>query len=61
VAVHGNDQLAMEDIPGIGQTIGVTFRGDKENMFNALSRAGTSKGVISGHPKGKASQKEKSC
>jgi hypothetical protein len=53
--------LAIEDIRGIGQTIGVTFRGDNENMFNVLSRVGISKEVISGHPKRKGSQKEKSC
>jgi hypothetical protein len=40
VAVHGNDQLAVEDVWGIGKAIGVTFRGDKENMFSTLSRAG---------------------
>jgi hypothetical protein len=61
VAVHGNDQLAMEDIQGIGQTIGVTFRGDKENMFNVLSRSGISKGEISSHSQRTRSKKEKSC
>jgi hypothetical protein len=61
VAVHGNDQVAMEDIRGIGQSIGVTFRGDVENMFNALTRAGNNKGEASGHQKWKGSQKEKRC
>ncbi|WJX25076.1 hypothetical protein P8452_14151 [Trifolium repens] len=61
VAVHGNDQLAMEDIQGIGQTIGVAFRGDVGNMFNALTRAGSNKGETSGHQKWKGSQKEKRC
>ncbi|KAK2421300.1 heterogeneous nuclear ribonucleoprotein A0 [Trifolium repens] len=61
VAVHGNDQVAMEDIRGIGQTIGVTFRGDKENMFNVLSRPGNSKGEISSHSQRTRSKKEKSC
>jgi hypothetical protein len=28
VAVHGNDELALEDVRGIGKTIGVTFRGE---------------------------------
>jgi hypothetical protein len=40
VAVDDNDQMVADDVRGIGQTIGVTFRGDKENMFNVLSRAG---------------------
>jgi hypothetical protein len=29
VAVHGDDQLALEDVRGIGQSIGVAFRGEK--------------------------------
>jgi hypothetical protein len=61
VAVHGNDQLALEDIRGIGQTIGVTFRGDVENMFSVLTRTGSNKGETSGHQKWKGSQKEKRC
>jgi hypothetical protein len=61
VAVHGNDQLAMEDIRGIGQTIGVTFRGDVENMFSVLTRTWSNKGETSGHQKWKGSQKEKRC
>lgn len=61
VAVHGNDQLAMEDIRGIGQTIGVKFRGDVENMFSVLTRTGSNKGETSGHQKWKGSQKEKRC
>jgi hypothetical protein len=27
--VHGDAQLALEDVQGIGQSIGVTFRGEK--------------------------------
>jgi hypothetical protein len=30
VAVHGDDQLALEDVRGIGQSIGVAFRGERE-------------------------------
>jgi hypothetical protein len=52
VAVHGNEQMVVDDIWGIGQTIGVTFRGAKKNMFNVLSRAGKGKKETSGHPKG---------
>jgi hypothetical protein len=38
VAVHGNEELALEYVRGIGQSIGIKFRGGHENMFNALSR-----------------------
>jgi hypothetical protein len=51
----------MEDIRGIGQTIGVTFRGDVENMFSVLTRTWSNKGETSGHQKWKGSQKEKRC
>jgi hypothetical protein len=44
VAVHGNEELALEDVRGIGQSIGVKFRGGQENMFNVLSR--TVKGKV---------------
>ncbi|PNX64333.1 putative sulfate transporter, partial [Trifolium pratense] len=39
VAVQGNDQLAVDDVWGIGKAIGVKFKGDNVNMFNILSRA----------------------
>jgi hypothetical protein len=61
VAVHGNEQMVVDDIWGIGQTIGVTFRGAKENMFNVLSRAGKGKKETSGHLKGQGARNEKSC
>ncbi|KAK2444862.1 heterogeneous nuclear ribonucleoprotein A0 [Trifolium repens] len=60
VAVHGNDQMAVDDVRGIGQTIGVTFKGDNDNMFNVLSRAGRGIKENSGLPKGKGARKEKS-
>ncbi|PNX65598.1 hypothetical protein L195_g062681, partial [Trifolium pratense] len=48
VAVHGNDQLAVDDVWGIGKAIGVKFKGDNVNMFNILSRASKGKRVESG-------------
>jgi hypothetical protein len=60
VALHGNDQVVREDIRGIWQSIGVSFRGDKENMFRALSRAGKGKGENSGRPQRSEPRKEKS-
>jgi hypothetical protein len=43
LVVHGNDQLAMEDVGGIGQSIELRSGGGKENMFSALSRAAKGK------------------
>jgi hypothetical protein len=60
VPVHGNDQMVVDDVRGIGQTIGVTFKGDNDNMFNVLSRAGRGIKENSGLPKGKGARKEKS-
>jgi hypothetical protein len=61
VAVHGHEHVVVDDVLGIRQTIGVTFRGDKENMFNVLSRASKGKKENSGQQKGKRARKEKSC
>jgi hypothetical protein len=38
--VHGNPEIAVEDVWGIGKAIGVKYKGDKMNRFNLLSRAG---------------------
>jgi len=38
--LHGKDELALKDVQGIGESIGVKFNGDKTNMFNVLSRVG---------------------
>ncbi|PNX61818.1 hypothetical protein L195_g060851 [Trifolium pratense] len=48
VAVHGNEQLAVDDVWGIGKAIGIKFKGDNVNMFNILSRAGKGKKENSG-------------
>jgi hypothetical protein len=59
VAVHGNDHQAVEDVRGIGKTIGLTFRGGKENMFRVLSRGGKGNGANSSHLSGVGARKEK--
>jgi hypothetical protein len=57
VAVHGNDELTLEDVRGIGNSIGVNFRGGQENMFSALIRAGKDKLESSGRLQGTGSRK----
>jgi hypothetical protein len=53
--------MAVDDVCGIGQTIGVTFRGgDSENMFNVLSRTGTSKKENFEKQQGTGARREKS-
>ncbi|GAU41856.1 hypothetical protein TSUD_366030 [Trifolium subterraneum] len=52
VAMQGNDQMVMDDVRGIGKSLGVKFKGDNTNMFNVLSRVGKSKKERSGHQKG---------
>jgi hypothetical protein len=59
VTVHDDDQMVVDNVWGIGQTIGVTFRGDKENMFHVLSRAGKGKQEKTGHLTGEGARKEK--
>ena len=44
VVLYGNDEIAVEDVWGIGKAIGVKFTGDKANMFNVLSRGGRKSG-----------------
>jgi hypothetical protein len=53
--------MAVDDVWGIGQAIGVMLRGDKENMFHALSRTGKGKQEKSRHLNGEGARKEKSC
>jgi hypothetical protein len=40
VALQGNDRVVEDDVMNIGKTIGVTFAGDKTNMFSVLSKSG---------------------
>ncbi|MCH86865.1 cytochrome P450, partial [Trifolium medium] len=39
VVMHGNEQMAVEDVWGIEKAIEVKFNGDNVNMFSVLSRA----------------------
>lgn len=34
--LHGNEQVAVDDVWGIGKSIGIKFTGDKANMFNVF-------------------------
>ncbi|MCI78073.1 hypothetical protein A2U01_0099343, partial [Trifolium medium] len=43
--MHGNEKLAVDDVWGIGKAIGVEFKGDNANMFDALVRAKNGKTV----------------
>ncbi|PNX64747.1 putative sulfate transporter, partial [Trifolium pratense] len=43
VAMQGSEQMAVEDVWGIGKAIGVKFKGDNVNMFRVLSRANKGK------------------
>jgi hypothetical protein len=44
VVLRGNEEVAVEDVWGIGKAIGVKFNGDKANMFNVLSNRGRRSG-----------------
>ncbi|PNX95462.1 putative sulfate transporter, partial [Trifolium pratense] len=61
VAVHGNDQLAVDDVWGIGKAIGIKFKGDNVNMFNILSRAGKGKKEYSSRGSVGEPRPEKGC
>ncbi|GAU37650.1 hypothetical protein TSUD_220760 [Trifolium subterraneum] len=45
VVMQGNERMVVNDVWGIGNAIGVKFKGDNSNMFNVLSRARKSKQV----------------
>jgi len=40
IVLHGNEQVAVDDVWDIGKSIGIKFNGDKANMFNVLSHRG---------------------
>ncbi|MCI65331.1 hypothetical protein A2U01_0086589 [Trifolium medium] len=58
--MQGNDQVAVDNVWGIGKVIGVKFKGDNVNMFSVVSRAGKGKQEASGKVQGGA-RKEKGC
>ncbi|MCI38980.1 sulfate transporter, partial [Trifolium medium] len=43
MVMHGDERMVVDDVWGIGRAIGMNFKGDNANMFNALSRAGRRK------------------
>jgi hypothetical protein len=46
--MHGNEEVAGEDVWGIGKAIGVKFNGSDENMFKVLSGEGRGRNPNSG-------------
>jgi len=40
LVLHGNDKVVSEDVCDIGTVVGLKFKGDKNNMFDVLSRVG---------------------
>ncbi|PNX63934.1 hypothetical protein L195_g061869 [Trifolium pratense] len=59
--MQGTEQMAVDDIWGIGKTIGVKFQGDNVNLFNVLSRAGRGKKGPSCSQQGKGARPEAEC
>jgi hypothetical protein len=47
VVLQGNDQVVVDDIREVGQAIGIKLKGDNENMFSVLARAGKVKQAVS--------------
>ena len=43
LVLHGNKKITPEDVCGIGKTVGIEFKGDKNNMFDVLSGVGRKK------------------
>jgi hypothetical protein len=52
VVLQGNDQVVVDDIREIGQAIGIKLKGDNENMFSVLARAGKVKQAASRQTQG---------
>ncbi|MCI22261.1 sulfate transporter, partial [Trifolium medium] len=52
VVLQGNEQVAVDDVWGVGKSIGVKFKGDNVNMFSVLARAGKVKKTASGQAHG---------
>ena len=43
VVLHGNEDVKVEDVRGMGKAIGVNFKGDSHNKFSVLSKVGKEK------------------
>ena len=48
LVLHGNDKVRSDDVSEIGRSIGLNFAGDKNNMFDVLSRVGRQSRVSGG-------------
>lgn len=40
LVLHGNSKVMSDDVKGMGKAVGLSFKGDKHNMFEVLSGAG---------------------
>jgi len=38
MVLHGNSEVAVDDVCDVGKSIRVKFKSDRANMFNVLSR-----------------------
>ncbi|MCI66061.1 endonuclease/exonuclease/phosphatase family protein, partial [Trifolium medium] len=52
VVMQGSEQVVADDVRDVGQSIGVTFKGDNDNMFRVLARTGKAKQTASGLAQG---------
>ncbi|MCI47119.1 hypothetical protein A2U01_0068360, partial [Trifolium medium] len=52
VVMQGSEQVVVDDVREVGQAIEVKFKGDNENMFSVLARAGKVKQAASGQSQG---------
>jgi hypothetical protein len=57
--MQGKDNAIEDDVLEVGNFIGATFKGDKANMFSALSKPGTGKRASSGVVQGGVSLQER--
>jgi hypothetical protein len=61
VVLQGNDDVVADDVTEVGKSIGVTFKGDKANMFSVLSKSGADKLVSSCSRQGAPALGEAGC
>lgn len=47
-SIKFNEQVAIDDVWGIGKAVGLKFNGDKNNLFDVLSREGRKNKVRGG-------------
>ncbi|KAK2392456.1 hypothetical protein QL285_065814 [Trifolium repens] len=58
VAMQGQDHAVEDDVLEVGNFVGATFKGDKNNMFSVLSKPGTGKRASMGAVRGEVTPQE---